>query len=1145
MSVFIQKSRLLEKLKKLNFLRKNYPILIYSVLSLFVLVWFHGRDFINAGDLSWPENFDFFFRLASNIWDSSVAPGYNASRQFSSIFPYAAYGFIFYKLGLNAAIFQRFIYIVSFFFSGFGFYLLASHFVNSKFSRFLAGLMYMLSPYAAIVVWNPTYGLTFPFYTWLPLCLYFYLNYLKNSTILNGDLYLALLVSFFSFLSASYSNPAFFIVYIALLFVFSIPYVLTNGKKSLHALVFLFIYLITNIYWLLPFFSSIGQQYAISNNEPAGLVSDNRIQYINSIPLLKAPHELGFWAFYAEDMGDSYYSFVKLYENPIYTFVSWLIVILILLSFKKYDYKTRIILALFVLGILLNSALLFPFNLGYPIKLFLNLPFIDRAFRSVYLKLGILISISVPILFAYAFDKINNRLIYKLSLTAVLVLIIFRSYPFLTGTLIKAEGNYTPSYAVTIPDDYKQMVAYINALPGDDYLLTLPLPQSYNYVYKWQDGGYTGSDFMRKFIYRSNYYVNWETPLVNEFIKTYDPNILGKLGIRYILLHKDIPLTYESRYKTNDFYAMVTALGSINYKLLKETRNLALYEVVNANPYPLFYGISNVKRHVGSYESFLYSNNPADFSYIDAPNINAPSVVIVPKVINSLDYRLKSWDMGWAWPEANISPRSWKYILVKVKEDFLLATTKNITSKIDLLTWLVSKRSVELATYNLNSHEVLLIQERTNSYLTNLETLLKDYRIKSPDAVTDYVNVANKVTKYINKSSALIPENLVTLKNILNKFNAKLLYDSTLFCSDICYTFKSTYTGELHMSSLYPDTKVFAINDYQLIPVVLTPDGKFNAKENTEYLITSSTSKNNKVLPTADSWVLPKDYMVSTNTYDYLYQSFYGKHMGVVYKNPSVKDLYWANLNPGQSYNLNISISNTRGEVTSELYELYNGVVTDEKVMPLLSKLLSDKKQPSLRPLFTDLTVTDKKILKNNSFTVIKQFKTSSTTLGVYLRLFLFSQKGDLSLAHINDIYLTETPKLDLLLYGGTTSPINTPITRYPYNKVISKSFFKSTDLNYIINLTSPSKYLVFNAGFDPGWVATYKNKQLDHYVADGYRNIFVLPDNYEDGTISLKYTPDEKKFTGVYISLGIIFVIITAELFVVGKNIISRDNKK
>ena len=157
-----------------------FYVVVFLVISLFALTWFHGEQYILAGDLGWPLNFARFFELTRSIWDSSVAPGYPAARQLASFFPFASYGYIAHLMGIGSHIFQRFIYVISFFFSGYGFYLLAREFKLTKLASGLSGLLYMLSPYALIVAWNPAYATTFPFYAFLPLCLAFFYKYLKS-----------------------------------------------------------------------------------------------------------------------------------------------------------------------------------------------------------------------------------------------------------------------------------------------------------------------------------------------------------------------------------------------------------------------------------------------------------------------------------------------------------------------------------------------------------------------------------------------------------------------------------------------------------------------------------------------------------------------------------------------------------------------------------------------------------------------------------------------------------------------------------------------------------------------------------------------------------------------------------------------------
>ncbi|MEI7426307.1 MAG: hypothetical protein WCK16_05320, partial [Candidatus Moraniibacteriota bacterium] len=82
----------------------------------------------------------------------------------------------------------------------------------------------MFSPYALIVAWDPVYGVTFPFYCFLPLSIYFFINFLTDHERKNRIIYILLI--FLSYFGSSYSNPAYLIIFLILLVLFCLYFML-------------------------------------------------------------------------------------------------------------------------------------------------------------------------------------------------------------------------------------------------------------------------------------------------------------------------------------------------------------------------------------------------------------------------------------------------------------------------------------------------------------------------------------------------------------------------------------------------------------------------------------------------------------------------------------------------------------------------------------------------------------------------------------------------------------------------------------------------------------------------------------------------------------------------------------------------------
>lgn len=573
---------------------ETFYLLFFAVLSLFSLKWFHNYQFILAGDLSWPLDFARFFEFTSSIWDSSIAPGYPAPRQLASFFPFATYGFLASLAGIDASIFQRIVYVVSFFFSGYGFYLLSREMDLSNIASGIGGLLYMLSPYALLVVWNPTYGTTFPFYAFLPLGLMLFLKYLKSKQVWGISLPLGLLITFLSFLGASYSNPAFFLLYLgglAWIFFFVVwgeprEFAIQKLKKSILFIVLTFL---LNAFWIIPLV--MRPNLKIADNTTIGLVDDYKTQYIDSVDVRDALRMTGLWTMFAKQSGGYYYTFSEMWLQPVYIIFSYVpIVLSIAYVLSKKSKHTSFIMFLFVAGVALNAGLRAPSFFENFVEPFYRLPILSRVFRSVFLKLGFLLVIPLGLLVGFFFDSLNISRRTKTVIGGIFIsLTLYTAYPFFTGEIIRDHIGGLSGYSITVPEDYYEVASTANAFPRCSRTFVFPIPPGYNYHLEWGKEGYVGAYFLRYLVESPLYYVG-NRPRLKEFSESYDINVLKELGVECIIYHRDIYGGVYKDYLTSDVNAFQTnVLGSPDVTRVLDTEHLSLYRLTKGIFRPLFY----------------------------------------------------------------------------------------------------------------------------------------------------------------------------------------------------------------------------------------------------------------------------------------------------------------------------------------------------------------------------------------------------------------------------------------------------------------------------------------------------------------------------------------------------------------------------
>ncbi len=213
----------------ISLLKNNFWV-IYFFLAIFVFRWYKPNSLILGGDFSWSLFFSNFYKYTQNIWDASVNTGYPATRQLASFYPYATWGYFIELIVHSSIIVQRIIFYIAFVSSGLGMYLFTKKLCLRKDGSFIAGVIYMFSPFASIVAWFPSYGMSFPFYCFLPLSLYFLIKILCDRKISSVILSFMGIILFYQ--GASNSNPTYIIVFIFFTLLITLLFLLINQNRK-------------------------------------------------------------------------------------------------------------------------------------------------------------------------------------------------------------------------------------------------------------------------------------------------------------------------------------------------------------------------------------------------------------------------------------------------------------------------------------------------------------------------------------------------------------------------------------------------------------------------------------------------------------------------------------------------------------------------------------------------------------------------------------------------------------------------------------------------------------------------------------------------------------------------------------------------
>ena len=648
--------------------------LLFFVFALVVFNWFDKDSFVLQGDLAWPQFFSRFFYWCTYVWDASVNYGYAATRQSSSFFPYASYGLLLERILSPGPTVQFIIYYLSFAFSGVGMYFLSRNLGLGAFGAFWSGFFYMFNPYAAAVAWVPSYGITFPFYCYLPIALYFFHEFMQTPS--TGRKAQYILGTFLLFFGTSYSNPAFAAVFVLLILVLAIHLIFAGtddrSQVCLGTLAYGLALAALNAFWFFPLLYNLGGEYQGASNQTAGLISDIENIRLCSVKVTDALKMTGLWALKGGHLGDYYYDWHQAVDASSYIAVAFIIPLLAVMrcaAFKKYPSRAALtMLALLLSGIVLNSGAIAGGLIGSLAHAAYSLSFVQRAFRGVFLKLAVLLVIPLVYLAASMLEISAQRLsnTRKALLCGLLMslFLIFNAKPFLNGSIIKSKGRNLPSARVHIPDEYYALKNFDSRKKLDARCLSLPIPPSYNHLLKWQDGGFLGADFLRHFVARPLVYINdgkdvtsWLVDCVND-PHDHCAQLFNVLNIKYVFQHKDIAPVWQ------DYYLVTRAFADARFHPIFPTRYFDVFENQDlVNFLPHLYSAENlgiVWNLSREPKSFLAdprgpSIRQAIFSYGDAQQrekLNAlirgvptlhrgRAVVLEYRKINPTNYRIR------------------------------------------------------------------------------------------------------------------------------------------------------------------------------------------------------------------------------------------------------------------------------------------------------------------------------------------------------------------------------------------------------------------------------------------------------------------------------------------------------------------------
>ncbi|OGM04065.1 hypothetical protein A2715_04995 [Candidatus Woesebacteria bacterium RIFCSPHIGHO2_01_FULL_39_32] len=560
---------------------KHYLILFVICISL-VLIWFSKGLIFAGGEEGMPfYNLELTYRNYSYVWKDAEGGISN----YSDILRVPSF-YILQKLssiGLSSVLIQGTFFLALMLIGTFSvFFLLQETVVKGalkvtkdtpsyKDISLIGSIFYLLNPFAMTQVWGR--GLYMQYYPFalIPLFLLLFILALKTRNLIFVSL--ALVSSFI--LAGSYGHLSYVISLWGIIFAYLIYFCINNKSKEERTfsvkifLLFVVGWIFTNLWWIMPFSSSINtfaQNYSDIEHSLGTLIGNSREIPLNGV--LRLMHN-GFvykWKIYGES-----------YLNLFFKLISWFIPIISLFALRscKNIKSLNFYLVLFLITLFISLGSNPPLGWLF-IILFKAIPQMV-LYRNPFEKIGILLTIAYAPLFAVGLVELSKFISNKLKksldflrithisnlfiLISMILIFGIHAWPMWKGVF---AGGYVTNVWINVPKYYKQANNWLNEETGEFNLIHFPLAPGDGMKFIWPNyfQGVVPYDFLfdRPSISKNTFFNKiYYNVLLERFGKLEkgafgpDPDIsnsqlktkdlyegLQKLNVRYILLHKDV-----------------------------------------------------------------------------------------------------------------------------------------------------------------------------------------------------------------------------------------------------------------------------------------------------------------------------------------------------------------------------------------------------------------------------------------------------------------------------------------------------------------------------------------------------------------------------------------------------------------------------
>jgi hypothetical protein len=548
----------------------SLPFLVVALVVTFI--WFHDGLLLARGELGLNfYNYGRLLKVFRYTWIETSDTGSPISLVLVTI-PLNTLMSLFEMLSHAPVFEQATLVFFLLFLMGFSMYYLTKSSIKSSIRRsagIIAGLFYMLNPYAIFCIWHrASFGLWFILPV-LPMVLGLFLNGIESKK----PIRYVLLINFVLLLfSTTFMNPGFIIVVWFLPFSASFIFLCQRQKKKLVRNIYrvlkffgitFSLWVLLNGWWLLPLIFNVSEVSAFF--EPA----DNIKMFIHlseSYPILNM----------FQLMHESYFSWRPIYSTAFFRFLG---ISIPFFAFTAMLFKPRNKFVLFfsclaLFGIFVTKGTQPPLG-NLTLWVFKNVHFL-QVFKNPFEKLGVITALSYAFLFGVALSSLHYHL-QKMLRTSQFLPKVFRTdlfstilrnillflilglfmFPMWTGEVFTEEGGQISNawvnipWYVEIPSYYESADNWLSEQNDVFRIVGLPMSNTRNVQYDWSSG-YFGMNPWNLYS-KTMITTRSDITYIDNIIRILEDQLsdsnqlwrlLGVLNAKYIAVHKES--TYPS-----------------------------------------------------------------------------------------------------------------------------------------------------------------------------------------------------------------------------------------------------------------------------------------------------------------------------------------------------------------------------------------------------------------------------------------------------------------------------------------------------------------------------------------------------------------------------------------------------------------------